>query len=360
MEQEPIELKPAVEEANLVDFEQEEVPSGYVVLPPQPLQPAPEIEPVEAEVQELEELEPGAPLVSQELEQLEPVNHIAPQEMEPGIQQEVEPEPQLLDSMDSFPVAPPVAHIEREVKAVVNSTRRASSSSESSRSSKSRSRSPSPVRKSPAKSNFFTKNKGQCKIFRNDQLNDIVAWKDLRKSGIIFSSSLSLLLLLSFYPVLYLLSNLALISIIGAIFTKLYFKIVSKIKGDTYVDPFESYLKGKTFISHKNCEKSIQAISKAFSEAVLSAQKLVFGSDLNNSFKFAGSLYLWTKISKWFSGITLLILIEIAVFSIPKIYEKNYLLIDEYVNQMNEIIDDVIMKMNVYLPEGWRIRVKND
>merc|ERR1719454_2086945 len=207
---------------------------------------------------------------------------------------------------------------------------------------------------------IFSRGYGKCELFKSREMNELVAWHDVKKSGIVFGSSITVLFLLLAYPVLYLLSNLVLISIIGAILTKVYFKLVSKIKGQEYKDPFEDYLQQKPVIDEKDCAKAMKCVGQALSKAVGSGQHLFLGSNLCQSTKFAFSLYFWTKLSKCFSGLTILILLDTVLFSLPVIYEKNHKIIDKQIEQLDQVLGDLVDKVNGSLPSAYRIKLKGD
>ena len=138
------------------------------------------------------------------------------------------------------------------------------------------------------------------------------------------------------------------------------------IKSEKYCDPFKSYLKGENggahyfWLSEDNVEKFLKAGIKALTFSIKSTQKLVLGSNIQSSIKFAFSLYFWTKLSKMFSGLTILLILDIFFFSFPVVYENNHKIIDAYVDQFNDVYGDVVDKINAFLPSGWRIRVKDE
>ena len=206
---------------------------------------------------------------------------------------------------------------------------------------------------------------GKCNIFKSKELNDILAWRDVKTSAIYFVSSFFFIITLMMYPFLYIVTNLTLLSIVGAIFVKLYFKIVSMIKSEKYCDPFKGYLKGENggahfWLSEDNVEKFLKACIKALTFSIKSTQKLVLGSNIQSSIKFAFSLYFWTKLSKMFSGLTILLILDIFFFTFPVVYENNHKMIDAYVDQFNDVYADVVDKINAFLPSGWKIRVKHE
>jgi len=113
-------------------------------------------------------------------------------------------------------------------------------------------------------------------------------------------------------------------------------------------------------VSEKDCEKLMKSLGRLLSGNFTSLQHLIFGSNLFQSTKFAFSLYFWTKLSKCFSGLTVLILLDVLIFSIPIAYEKNHKIIDGYIYEFDKAICEVVKKVNGLLPEGYRLKVKGD
>jgi len=69
-----------------------------------------------------------------------------------------------------------------------------------------------------------------------------------------------------------------------------------------------------------------------------------------DSVKFGLLLYTLTYVGAWFSGISLILIFVIAVFSVPKVYEMYKEPIDQYIGIAREHVEKVQHTVQDKLP----------
>jgi hypothetical protein len=79
-------------------------------------------------------------------------------------------------------------------------------------------------------------------------------------------------------------------------------------------------------------------------------RRLFLVEDLVDSAKFGLFLYALTYIGSWFNGLTLLILSFVALFALPKVYETNKTVIDQYIDLVWGKIAEINAKVTAAVP----------
>jgi len=161
---------------------------------------------------------------------------------------------------------------------------------------------------------------------------DLIYWRDVKKTGIVFGSALILLLSLAIFSVLSVIAYLSLAALTVTSSFYLYKKVLQIVQKTGEGHPFKQYLEADLKISEANVTDAAEQITTRITESILELRRLFLVGDLIDSFKFALLLWVLTYVGSWFNGMTLFILGLVAIFSIPKFYETNKTQIDEYVN----------------------------
>uniref|UniRef100_A0A673LFE6 Reticulon-1-A-like n=1 Tax=Sinocyclocheilus rhinocerous TaxID=307959 RepID=A0A673LFE6_9TELE len=152
---------------------------------------------------------------------------------------------------------------------------------------------------------------------------DLLYWRDLQRTGVVFGASLFLLLSLSVCSIISVISYVALALLSVTISFRIYKGILQAVQKSEDGHPFN-------FEMH---------FSQCFLWPVGSMLTwlLLF-------FQFAVLMWILTYVGALFNGLTLLILGLIGAFSWPVIYEKHQAQIDHYYGLVNKQIKDVLGK----------------
>jgi len=191
------------------------------------------------------------------------------------------------------------------------------------------------------------------------RLADLTSWRDVKESGVLFTSLVVTILLLMKYPVLYLLSNVMLILITGSAFVKAYAKIMSIVKSRPYEDHCSKFLKSN-YVDAKQLQKHLTTIAKTVSPCLQHIQHLVLGSSLSDSVKFGLKLYALSHMTSWFTGLTLALWTVLIGFSWPIIYAKNQPIIDQNVGAAKSAFDQAYTKAVALIPKQLTDKFKKE
>uniref|UniRef100_A0A673LEF7 Reticulon n=1 Tax=Sinocyclocheilus rhinocerous TaxID=307959 RepID=A0A673LEF7_9TELE len=157
------------------------------------------------------------------------------------------------------------------------------------------------------------------------ELVDLLYWRDLQRTGVVFGASLFLLLSLSVCSIISVISYVALALLSVTISFRIYKGILQAVQKSEDGHPFK-----------------ISSAINTQSSSLL--RRLFLVEDLVDSLKFAVLMWILTYVGALFNGLTLLILGLIGAFSWPVIYEKHQAQIDHYYGLVNKQIKDVLGK----------------
>ncbi|KAM9364664.1 LOW QUALITY PROTEIN: reticulon-4b [Pholidichthys leucotaenia] len=193
------------------------------------------------------------------------------------------------------------------------------------------------------------------KLFKMPNLNiravvDLLYWRDVRSTGVVFGASLLLLLSLSVCSIISVCSYVGLALLSVTICFRIYKGILQAIQKSDEGHPFKQYLDQEVALSQDLVHKYSDAVLDKLNKTIVELRRLFLVEDLVDSIKFAVLMWILTYVGALFNGLTLLILGLIGVFSCPIIYEKHQTQIDHYLSLVNSQIKDIVGKVQAKVP----------
>lgn len=179
---------------------------------------------------------------------------------------------------------------------------------------------------------------------------DLVFWRDVKKSGVVFGTSLVLLLSLAAFSIISVVAYLILALLSVTISFRVYRSVIQAVQKSEEGHPFRPWLDVDISVSseafHNYMNTSLVYVNKALKKVI----RLFLVEDLVDSLKLAVLMWLMTYIGAVFNGITLLILGLLLAFTVPVIYEKYQTQIDHYVSIIRDQSKAIIAKVHAKLP----------
>ncbi|XP_069501102.1 reticulon-3 isoform X1 [Ambystoma mexicanum] len=179
---------------------------------------------------------------------------------------------------------------------------------------------------------------------------DLVFWRDVKKSGVVFGTSLVLLLSLAAFSVISVVAYLMLALLSVTISFRVYRSVIQAVQKKDEGHPFKPWLDVDISVSseafHNYMNTSLVYVNKALKKVI----RLFLVEDLVDSLKLAVFMWLMTYVGAVFNGITLLILGLVLAFTFPIVYEKYQTQIDHYVAIIREQSKSIIAKVHAKLP----------
>jgi len=181
------------------------------------------------------------------------------------------------------------------------------------------------------------------------QVLDIVYWRDPKRSAAALAVILFALYLLAKCSLLSLIAYASLLALAGTIGFRVFKLAEAQIKKTDGSNPFKPYLEREVTVPqdvHAKVDIFIEHAQCLFKHL----RHLFLVENLVDSIKFGLLLYTLTYVGAWFSGITLILIFVLAVFSVPKVYELYKDPIDHYIAIVQENLEKVQHTIQDKLP----------
>ncbi|VDN90683.1 unnamed protein product [Brugia pahangi] len=187
-------------------------------------------------------------------------------------------------------------------------------------------------------------------LFQRQDVLDIVYWRDPKKSGAILAITLLALLVLAKFPLIAVLSYVGLSVLGGTLGFRIYKLIEAQIRKTDGGNPYRTYLEDREFhLPKEKVHQQMDALIEHVQFIGNKLRRLFLVESIVDSIKFGLLLWALTYVSCWFSGLSLLILAILAVFTIPKVYEvyhepidRNIFIAKQHIDNANKMISEKI------------------
>ncbi|KAG1951233.1 reticulon-2a isoform X1 [Pimephales promelas] len=170
---------------------------------------------------------------------------------------------------------------------------------------------------------------------------DLIYWKDMERTGMIFTGLVVGLLALFQLSIITVVSTLSLAIICFTISVRIYYKLLHVLQLGDGAHPFQSYLDLDIGLSGEEAQHYVQRAIVLSCSAVDTLRNLIFVGNLFNSLKFLLLMYLVTFLGSLCNGLTLLIIGVIAVFSVPLFYTRHQDKVDSCIVAVLARVDNI-------------------
>ncbi|KAF6321693.1 reticulon 4 [Rhinolophus ferrumequinum] len=179
---------------------------------------------------------------------------------------------------------------------------------------------------------------------------DLLYWRDIKKTGVVFGASLFLLLSLTVFSIVSVTAYIALALLSVTISFRVYKGVIQAIQKSDEGHPFRAYLESEVAISEELVQKYSNSALGHVNCTIKELRRLFLVDDLVDSLKFAVLMWVFTYVGALFNGLTLLILALISLFSVPVIYERHQAQIDHFLGLANKNVKDAMAKIQAKIP----------
>ncbi|XP_006745693.1 reticulon-3 isoform X1 [Leptonychotes weddellii] len=189
-----------------------------------------------------------------------------------------------------------------------------------------------------------------ARLLTNFSVHDLIFWRDVKKTGFVFGTTLIMLLSLAAFSVISVVSYLILALLSVTISFRVYKSVIQAVQKSEEGHPFKAYLDVDITLSSEAFHNYVNAAMVHINRALKLIIRLFLVEDLVDSLKLAVFMWLMTYVGAVFNGITLLILAELLIFSVPIVYEKYKTQIDHYVGIARDQTKSIVEKIQAKLP----------
>uniref|UniRef100_A0A183HRN1 Reticulon-like protein n=1 Tax=Onchocerca flexuosa TaxID=387005 RepID=A0A183HRN1_9BILA len=170
---------------------------------------------------------------------------------------------------------------------------------------------------------------------------DVIYWRNPKKSGAILGVILLALVILAKFPLIAVLSYVGLSILGGTLGFRIFKLIEAQVKKTDGGNPYGAYLDRELHLPKEKMHQQIDALIEHAQCIGNKLRRLFLVENIVESVKFGLLLWSLTYVSCWFSGLSILILAVLAVFTIPKAYEVYQEPIDRNIAIAKQHVDNV-------------------
>jgi hypothetical protein len=182
-----------------------------------------------------------------------------------------------------------------------------------------------------------------------NEVMDLLYWKDIKKSAIVFSLLLLTLTSLNYYSSILVCAYISMSMIAITMTCRVYSFAVQTINGTQLQNPFLSQLNEDVTISEAQAMDYVKYLLPKVNCVLSQAQDVIFVNKFVNTLKFGVLAWILSYIGEWFNGLSLIIVGVIAAFTAPPLYKKYNVEINQHVGcamkKLNQIISQVKSKI---------------
>ncbi|XP_052428321.1 reticulon-1a isoform X1 [Carassius gibelio] len=179
---------------------------------------------------------------------------------------------------------------------------------------------------------------------------DLLHWRDVKQSGLVFGSVLLLLFSLTQFSVVSVIAYLALAVLSATISFRVYKSVLQAVQKTDEGHPFKAYLEVEIALSGDQISKYVEKTQLYINSTTKELRRLFLVQDLVDSIKFAVLMWLLTYVGALFNGLTLLILAVVSMFTVPLVYEKYQTQIDQYLGLVRTQVNSIMGKIREKVP----------
>ncbi|XP_054986050.1 reticulon-1 isoform X2 [Sorex araneus] len=192
-------------------------------------------------------------------------------------------------------------------------------------------------------------------LFLNKQKAiDLLYWRDIKQTGIVFGSCLLLLFSLTQFSVVSVVAYLALAALSATISFRIYKSVLQAVQKTDEGHPFKTYLELEITLSQEQIQKYTDCLQFYVNNTLKELRRLFLVQDLVDSLKFAVLMWLLTYVGALFNGLTLLLMAVVSMFTLPVVYVKHQAQIDQYLGLVRTHINAVVAKIQAKIPGAKR------
>ncbi|XP_062851753.1 reticulon-1a isoform X3 [Trichomycterus rosablanca] len=183
---------------------------------------------------------------------------------------------------------------------------------------------------------------------------DLLHWRDVKQSAVLFGSMLVLLFSLTQFSVVSVIAYVALAALSTTISFRVYKSVLQAVQKNDDGHPFKTYLEMEIALSPEQITKYVEKVQLYVNYTLKELRRLFLVQDIIDSIKFAVLMWLLTYVGALFNGLTLLILAVVSMFTAPLVYEKYQKQIDQYLGLMRSQVNSIMTKLREKVPGAKR------
>jgi len=183
-----------------------------------------------------------------------------------------------------------------------------------------------------------------------DQMNSLLYWDNPRDSGIACGSVLVCLLAVRYISLISVIGNLSLALVTATMSFRIYKSVLAAVNKTQEGHPFKQFLDIDVTLPADKVTEITDGLFTKLNSILAKLKSVLLVENVIESLKFAVAMYLLTYIGAIMNGLTIVTLVWVGYFSIPRIYRDNQKQIDEAILPLKSKLEDLQSKLQAALP----------
>merc|ERR1711971_364479 len=184
----------------------------------------------------------------------------------------------------------------------------------------------------------------------HDGLNSLVYWENPRDSGIAFGPVLVCLLAVRYISLISVIGNLSLALVTATMSFRIYKSVLAAVNKNQEGHPFKAFLDVDIKISESQLTSAVENAGARVNGLLAALKAIILVEDVVESAKFALGMYLVSYLGALMTGLTLVTLAWVGIFSLPRIYKDSQAKIDEALLPLLSKYEELAGKVSAALP----------
>lgn len=183
-----------------------------------------------------------------------------------------------------------------------------------------------------------------------DQMNSLLYWDNPRDSGIVCGSVLVCLLAVRYISLISVIGNLSLALVTATMSFRIYKSVLAAVNKTQEGHPFKQFLDIDVTLPAEKVAEITDGLFNKLNNILAKLKSVLLVENVIESLKFAVAMYLLTYIGALMNGLTIVTLVWVGVFSLPRVYRDNQKQIDDAILPLKSKLDDLQAKMQAAIP----------
>ncbi|XP_017463662.1 PREDICTED: reticulon-1-A-like, partial [Rhagoletis zephyria] len=170
---------------------------------------------------------------------------------------------------------------------------------------------------------------------------ELVYWRDVKNSGVVFGAGLVILFSLSIFSVISVVAYTLLFTLLGTLSFRIYKNVMQAVNKTNEGHPFKEYLEIEIAPPQERIHEIVDSVVAHGTCFINRMRSVLLVEDLVDSLKYLLIFWALTYIGACFNGLTLILLAYLGAFSLPIVYEQNKAQIDQYLDLVSSKISEI-------------------
>lgn len=179
----------------------------------------------------------------------------------------------------------------------------------------------------------------------DQRIIDIIYWKDVKKTAVIFGVKLLVLLFLVYHTLLSVVAFFSLSVLTVSLLYRIGIMVIGAVQKTGTGSPYKSLLEKDRTISKERARDIGEMVGARLNCLISKLARLFLVEEIFASLKFGIFLWILSCVGKCFSAITLLIAATLIAFTVPKLYEEHQVKVDKFLCQVCQKTKEIVQKV---------------